>query len=216
MGEPRCRVVSADPSPPQGPPLFLSSPLAGQSSSGAGRGGSGSRAGRRCLLPQGPHTQSPPGSLFPCVRRPGQERAPAGAAGRPACVLSGPWCCAVRLGCGARTEQGAREGRAQLRPPLPVPPREGQDRAWQVCRGQQRGSPGSWRGHVGLPQGAGPGPGCGRVEVMEGAEIMTCSGQCMAYQQSCRGRLWPWLRGPSSSGWGLGLGALCSAAPAPA
>lgn len=146
-------AVSANPSPPQGPPLFLSSPIAGQSSSGAGHGGSsGSRAGRR-LLPQGPRTQSP---LAPCSPVSG---AGAGAGPSWGCRQAGlyalrPLVRALRLGCGARTEQGAREGRAQLRPPLPVPPREGQKPGPGRCAVGSRGAaPGSWRGHFVLPQG---------------------------------------------------------------
>lgn len=156
-------------------------------------------------------THSRPWLPVPLCQAPaGAGVGPSGGCSRPACVPSGPWCCALRLGCGVRTEQGAREGRAQPRPPLPVPPREGgpRIRAWQVCRGQPLEAGG---GTLSFPRGAGPGPGCGRVEVTEGAEIMTSSGQCMAHQQSCGGRLWPQLCGPSSTGWGWGHSALLPA-----
>lgn len=204
------------PYPPQGPPLFLASPLAGQSSSGAGHGAaSGSRAGCR-LLPQGPHTQSP---LAPCSPVSGTRRGRSGpqlglqqaglCALRPLVLCFAPW-----LWCedgAGRPLRGERSRGHHSRYHLG---RAGQEPGPARCAAGSRGAaPGSWRGHFVLPQGGwawawlweGGGDGGSR----DHEEL----GQCMAHQQSCGGKLSHSFTAPQAwaGGWGWGRSALLPA-----
>lgn len=108
VGDARCRAVSANPTLLKDHPSSLHLPSRGRAALEPAMG---------LLLEAGPvaaschrgRTRSRPWLPVPLCQAPaGAGAGPSWGCGRPACVPSGPWCCALRLGCGVRTEQGAR------------------------------------------------------------------------------------------------------------